>query len=472
MPGPRSRIRSALSAVAASVAIVAVLFALAEAAVRLAGGDPPAWPAPGAQATLPGVRVDPLLGPLLRPGWSGQWIGWFEVIADEHGFRSTGVPPPPRPRRRIAFLGDSCTFGWGVDTPDTFVARLAARQRDAGADLEMLNAGYPGQSAIVGRYMLAEKVLPLRPDVVVLGFSANNAFRLSVASDAERFRFLVARRLLLRSRLLYEVAVRLARRSAPALNPRDRAAVAGQRLSSVKRLAAPDEFEAATRAMVSDARRQGAAVVLLVFPRAVEVSPDPDYAAEDAARAGASDALLASPPGTPPTLAALGVLEASCLDHRVLPDPLAVLREQRRRWRPVYPSDATVALILRDGAESYAAGDLARAAERFAAALEVQADSPLALYDLGVVRLAMGDTERGLAALEAADRHACNVFLQYQVILWKLGIELHVPVVDLTPHFQAHGGGELLFDPAHANAPGHRVIADAVWPALARVAGS
>src|SRR5262245_51791539 len=131
MPG----VRGAVGAVAAGLAVVAALVVLGEAALRLAAIGPPEWPG-GGEATMPGVRMDPLLGPTLDLGWSGRWL-LFDVAADAHGFRSTGFPPPPAPRHRIAFLGDSCTFGWGVDTPDTFVARLDARQRAAGADMEL-----------------------------------------------------------------------------------------------------------------------------------------------------------------------------------------------------------------------------------------------------------------------------------------------------------------------------------------------
>src|SRR5262249_20163606 len=151
---------------------------------------------------LPGVRIDPLLGPLPRPGYSGAWLTEFTVDVDERGFRASAAPPPAHPDACVAFLGDSCTFGWGMDTPDTFVALLDARRRGAGgAGIEFINAAYPGQSAVGGVHTLEERVLPLDPDVVVLAFGANNAFRMSLASDARRFRLFPLRKLLLHSRL-------------------------------------------------------------------------------------------------------------------------------------------------------------------------------------------------------------------------------------------------------------------------------
>jgi hypothetical protein len=122
---------------------------------------------------------------------------------------------------------------------------------------------------------------------------------------------------------------------------------------------------------------------------------------------------------------------------------------------------------LRLGAEAYRDGRYTEAARVFSAAIALQPDSPLAYYDLGAALLAKGEAQ-GLNALDQADRLACNVFLRHQIALWRLAHELQVPVVDLTLHFQTHDGEELFMDPAHPNAAGHRIIADALWSTLQR----
>ena len=103
---------------------------------------------------------------------------------DERGFRATGFAPPDPAASpsRVAFLGDSCTFGWNVDTRETFVAQLSSIQRSVAPDepMDLVNGGFPGDSAVAGFYKLRERVLPLAPDLVVLGFSAHNAFRFSL----------------------------------------------------------------------------------------------------------------------------------------------------------------------------------------------------------------------------------------------------------------------------------------------------
>jgi lysophospholipase L1-like esterase len=47
-----------------------------------------------------------------------------------------------------------------------------------------------------------------------------------------------------------------------------------------------------------------------------------------------------------------------------------------------------------------------------------------------------------------------------------------VPIVYITLFFEAHDGESLFVDPAHPNQEGHRVIADALWPAVERLVWS
>jgi len=448
-----------------SLMVTVALFLVAEFAVRLAGIQPMEWPASEGWLPFRGIEVSPLLGPLPRPGWTGQWIGKFAVSADGRGFRSTGLPPPAAPRARVAFLGDSCTFGWGIDTPDTFVAQLDARQRTAGAAaFDFVNAAYPGQSAVVGTYLLRERVLPLDPTLVVVGFSANNAFRFSVVSDADRFRFFRVRKLMLHSRLFHIAAAWLANRTGANLHPRSRDVIQKVPVRELKRVATAEEFETALRRMVADTRSHGAVVLFLLLPRASGVSTE--FGNEDAGRLArqllAADHRVA---GSPPSSRELNLLEASCLDHRAFDDPMRTLYERARDWHVVYPDDPVVRGFLQQGARAYVETRYAEAQQYFESATATQPDVPLARYDLGVAKLANGNRE-GLQDLAEADRLACNVFLEHQVILWRLAQELGVPVVDITLYFQAHDGEPLFLDPAHPNRNGHQIIAEALWPVI------
>jgi lysophospholipase L1-like esterase len=85
----------------------------------------------------------------------------------------------------------------------------------------------------------------------------------------------------------------------------------------------------------------------------------------------------------------------------------------------------------------------------------------------------MTKDHRGLDDIARADRIACNGFLDYYAILWRLATELDVPVVDLTLVFQTatHDGKELFLDAAHPNAEAQRLIAEAAWRVLSQIPG-
>lgn len=73
-------------------------------------------------------------------------------------------------KKRVIFIGDSFTFGWGVEEQETWISQLQTEF----SDWELLNLGKGGTHP--GDYVqLARKVLPvLKPDVVVLGILQGN----------------------------------------------------------------------------------------------------------------------------------------------------------------------------------------------------------------------------------------------------------------------------------------------------------
>jgi len=313
---------------------------------------------------------------------------------------------------------------------------------------------------VAGAYMLRDLVLPLHPDFVVLGFTGNNAFRFSLVPDADRFRLVGLRKLLLRSRLFQILAVKLAERRGSVGNPRDRKAVYAQPITELRRVAAPAEFEESLRTMVRDARERGTKPIFLVFPRASIVSNQ--FPTQDAGLMVQLGRMPARKPGAQPTSKELGILELSCVEPNQLADPLGELHRRMSDWRPMLPRKPELMEILRGGARSYVSGDLQAAEREFARAVSMQPDVPLAAYDLGVTHLTLGRRKAGLEELERASHLACSVFLEFQVVLWRVATELDVPIVDLSLHFQAHEG-DLYLDPAHPNLDGQEIIAKALW---------
>lgn len=99
----------------------------------------------------------------------------FRVSTDALGTRA--VPGrPDAPRRRILALGDSTTFGLGVDDADAWPARLQAlanARRPAG-QWGVYNAGVTGHSIAQSARALRRLAPALRPDFVVLTAGNND----------------------------------------------------------------------------------------------------------------------------------------------------------------------------------------------------------------------------------------------------------------------------------------------------------
>lgn len=87
----------------------------------------------------------------------------FVVTTNQDGLRTTlerartpGVP-------RVALLGDSTVFGWGVDDGDTVADGVV----EGLPGVEVLNAGQPGYSTTQAAWLLGEVVAEYQPDLAV-----------------------------------------------------------------------------------------------------------------------------------------------------------------------------------------------------------------------------------------------------------------------------------------------------------------
>lgn len=68
----------------------------------------------------------------------------FTVSTNADHLRMGPLAAKPAGRIRIAAVGDSVTFGWGVRPEESWVTLLDAELRRRGHDVEVLNAGSPG----------------------------------------------------------------------------------------------------------------------------------------------------------------------------------------------------------------------------------------------------------------------------------------------------------------------------------------
>lgn len=85
------------------------------------------------------------------------------------GFRDREFAPKPAGRIRILAVGDSFTYGWGVEANESWPKLLEARLRQLGRDVEVANLGKPGASPAEYAAIVSKAVPVLKPDLVIVG---------------------------------------------------------------------------------------------------------------------------------------------------------------------------------------------------------------------------------------------------------------------------------------------------------------
>jgi lysophospholipase L1-like esterase len=109
----------------------------------------------------------------------------YTVHTNKLGFRGGEVDEPRKHTKRVAVIGDSFTYGWGVELEDAWVTLVEHALREKGCDAELLNLGRPG--AGLRMYAeIAEKAIPvLRPDVVVVAVQQSDDVGDACADDPQ-----------------------------------------------------------------------------------------------------------------------------------------------------------------------------------------------------------------------------------------------------------------------------------------------
>lgn len=103
----------------------------------------------------------------------------WNYTVNSRGFRGGEIELRKRTGvKRILFLGDSVTFGYGVEDTDTLPAQFEALWNDrenAPFKLEAVNLGVPGYNTIQECALLEEQLELWSPDVIVLTYVLNDA---------------------------------------------------------------------------------------------------------------------------------------------------------------------------------------------------------------------------------------------------------------------------------------------------------
>ena len=136
------------------------------------------FPAPPDPARQPQIkyRVDPEIRYTPLPNQRG-WIDDGFVTTNSLGFRGPEpVTPKPPQRFRIVAVGDSVTFGFGVNDRETFCAQTEAllREHMHGVDLDVVNIAVPGFDTRQEVVLLRRSVSQLEPNLVLVGLYSND----------------------------------------------------------------------------------------------------------------------------------------------------------------------------------------------------------------------------------------------------------------------------------------------------------
>jgi len=89
-------------------------------------------------------------------------------------------------KKRILFLGNSCTFGWGVSLSDTYAVKLGELLND---EYEIINGAIPGYSSLQGRRFFENQLVGLKPDIVFIQYAWNDHWSaaMEIADKDQRF---------------------------------------------------------------------------------------------------------------------------------------------------------------------------------------------------------------------------------------------------------------------------------------------
>jgi lysophospholipase L1-like esterase len=167
-----ARVRG-LRELAARRAVAPLLLALLGTLVPLSILEFGARPFATAKTSI--FEPDPELGWRLAPNARGEW-GGVRVAINGHGQRGPEVPYARSPGTlRILFLGDSVTFGYGVEPPEATFPYLTARELARhGPPVEVVNTGVGGYSPWQELLVLRREGPRYAPDLVVVGFVWND----------------------------------------------------------------------------------------------------------------------------------------------------------------------------------------------------------------------------------------------------------------------------------------------------------
>jgi lysophospholipase L1-like esterase len=109
-----------------------------------------------------------------KPSWETRY-GDVLVSYNERGLRDRPILQKGEDEYRVLALGDSVTFGWGVDQNKTFAARLEPLlQGRLHRPVRVINSGVGGYNTVQEVTYFKQEGITLQPDLVMLTYVGND----------------------------------------------------------------------------------------------------------------------------------------------------------------------------------------------------------------------------------------------------------------------------------------------------------
>jgi lysophospholipase L1-like esterase len=361
----------------------------------------------------------------------------LRVVPEPQAEDETRLPPPEvwqardenRPRDkawhryRIVCLGDSCTYGIGVKTQDSYPRQLERLLNEGLAyqRFEVLNLGIAGYTSYLGLLRLREMALAFRPDLVIASFGLNDKWRAELSDRAktawERSAAMTARHRVAAA-LEYSHLYRFLRRLLAPLVEARRTALSSLRISYRVPLV---EYRQNLVSLARETREAGAEIIFLAMTETPAIN----------------------------RLTELGIAAYEQADYRQASAKLERVAGIKFMYypRPLHYLSLAYAAL---GERSLAAR-ARRRAEQFAKIFPYPHSLRGALDRVEVLDHLEGDTLR--------PQDHFDVFALYRQVMAEVAEVEHVPLVDLA----AQGLGESdFFDYCHLVGSGYGKLAQAV----------
>lgn len=158
-----------------AVLSVTIMFLLTETFLRIFDKDIMVW------------RYDPILGYSFVPGVhikrnQNKLFPGIEIKINSQGIRENFDIPDKKEEKefRILIIGDSNTFGYGVNLKDSYPKQLEVflredeKVRETNFNYRVINAGVPGRNIEELKKFVFHYALNFKPDLLILGLFIND----------------------------------------------------------------------------------------------------------------------------------------------------------------------------------------------------------------------------------------------------------------------------------------------------------